>query len=182
MAWSESVLDKAVHPREKLCGGGVTQTGLAILNALGLDFPAQHIPIRELHFQFDGIVHAIHGDPVFRVVHRAAFDHWLVREAEARGVSVWQGVAVTDVQPADDSVQVGTEKRTIRAKTVVIADGSNSFVRRKLGWAHTGAHPPLARLLEVISPEPADHPLFAGGIAVLNPHPADVYEVALDCH
>ena len=162
------VLDKAVHPREKLCGGGVTQTGLAILDALGLDFPAQHVPIRELRFQFGKIVHAIYGDPVFRVMHRAAFDHWLVREAESRGVSVRQGVAVTDVQPTGDFVQVVTERGTIRAKTVVIADGSTSFVRRKLGWAHTAEHPPLARLLEVISPEPTDHPLFAGGIAVFD--------------
>ena len=162
------VVDKAVHPREKLCGGGVTQTGLAILNALGLEFPAQHIPIREVWFQFGKIVHAIHGDPVFRVMHRAAFDHWLVRAAEARGIAVRQGEAVTGVQPTEDSVRVDTQKGTILARTVVIADGSNSFVRRKLGWTHPAEHPPLARLLEVISPEPADHPLFARNIAVFD--------------
>ncbi len=168
--WAKRVMvvDKAIYPREKLCGGGVTQTGLAILNELGLKFPAQNVSIRELWFQFGKIAYAVHGNPVFRVIHRAAFDHWLVRQAESRGILVRQGESVTDVQPAGDFVRVTTEKTVIRAKTVVIADGSNSFVRRKLGWMRTAKHPPLARLLEVISPEPADHPFFSRGIAVFD--------------
>ena len=36
-AWAERlvVVDKAVHPREKLCGGGVTQLGEQVLTGLG---------------------------------------------------------------------------------------------------------------------------------------------------
>ncbi len=162
------VVDKAVHPREKLCGGGVTQSGLRILDALGLSIEPPNIFIREVQFKYDDITFAVRDEPLFRVVRRDEFDHWLVREAEAREVAVRQGEAVRDVQPHADFVAVTTEKNTIHAKIVVVADGSNSFVRRKLNWGHGGDNPPVARLLEVLTPETPDHPLFAQGIAVFD--------------
>ena len=33
------ILEKAVHPRDKLCGGGVTRFGLRVLKNLGFRFP-----------------------------------------------------------------------------------------------------------------------------------------------
>jgi len=162
------VVDKAVHPREKLCGGGVTQSGLRILDALGLSIEPPNIFIREVQFKYDDITFAVRDEPLFRVVRRDEFDHWLVRAAEARGVSVRQGEGVTDIQPHADFVAVTTEKSTIHAQIVVIADGSKSAVRRKLGWGHSGDHPPVARLLEVLTPETPDHLLFQKGIAVFD--------------
>lgn len=162
------VVDKAVYPREKLCGGGVTQSGLWILDALGLSISVPNVPIGEVRFKYEEMTFAIYDAPLFRVVRRDEFDHWLVREAETRGVSVRQGEGVTDLQPHADFVAVTTQKSTIHAKIVVIADGSTSFARRKLGWSSTAGHPPVARLLEVLTPETPDHPLFARGIAVFD--------------
>lgn len=162
------VVDKAVHPREKLCGGGVTQSGLKILDGLGLSIPVPNVPVRELRFQMDEMVFAVRDEPVFTVIRRDEFDHWLVREAEARGISVRQGEAVTAIHPDEKSVTVTTERRTIRAKVVVIADGSKSACRRLLGWKSPRKHPPLARLLEVLTPETPDEPLFAKNTAVFD--------------
>ena len=162
------VVDKAVHPREKLCGGGVTQPGLKILDGLGLSIPVPKVPIQELRFQVDDMVFAVRDEPVFTVIRRDEFDHWLVREAEARGISVRQGEAVTAIHPEADGVTVTTEQRTIRAKIVVIADGSKSACRRMLGWESPRKHPPVARLLEVLTPETPDEPLFAQGVAVFD--------------
>ncbi len=169
-AWAQQmvVVDKAVHPREKLCGGGVTQTGLAILDALGLEFEPANVPIRELRFQFEEMIYAVQEDPVFRVVRRAEFDHWLVRVAEQRGVTVRQGEAVTALTPHTDFVEVVTEKTTFHAQVVVVADGSCSFVRRALKWCPGTGNHRMARLLEVLTPETANHPLFQQGIAVFD--------------
>ena len=49
-AWAERivVVDKAIPPREKLWGGGVTQLGERGLTGLGLDFEPAHVPVREV--------------------------------------------------------------------------------------------------------------------------------------
>jgi flavin-dependent dehydrogenase len=49
-AWADRlvVLDRAAHPRHKLCGGGVTRLGLGYLRGLGLPdpLPIPHAPVR----------------------------------------------------------------------------------------------------------------------------------------
>ena len=44
-AWADRivVIEKAVHPRDKLCGGGVTRAGEDILGRLGLSFDPPHV-------------------------------------------------------------------------------------------------------------------------------------------
>ncbi|RME46108.1 MAG: hypothetical protein D6796_09455 [Caldilineae bacterium] len=170
--WTERmvVVEKAVHPRPKLCGGGVTRPGEAVLARLGLPFEPPHVPVREVRFVYGQQVYALHAEPAFRVTRREVFDHWLVEQAQARGVAVRQGEAVRGITLQPDGVEVVTEKTVFRAQVVVAADGSRSFVRRALKWP-AGAHPPLARLLEVLTPEaesPRPDDPFARGVAVFD--------------
>ncbi len=161
-----SVVDKATHPRKKLCGGGVTRTGEAILTRLGLPFEPEHVFVKELHFAYRGSVYALYDNPVFRITRRADFDYWLAQQAEKRGATLWQGEAVTDLIPRSDGVEVVTQKRTFYAKSVVVADGSNSFVRKKLKWPG-GKH--KARLLEVLTPENVQNSIaHKNGVAVFD--------------
>ena len=83
-AWAGRVvvLDQAVHPREKLCGGGVTHIGYNILTRLGLRFEPAHVKVREARLVYRGRCCSLYGDPVFRIVRRDEFDHWLGRVAE----------------------------------------------------------------------------------------------------
>ncbi|MGD2115037.1 MAG: FAD-dependent monooxygenase [Acidobacteriota bacterium] len=165
------VVDRAVHPREKLCGGGVTRSGEEVLRDLGLGFPEGHVSIRELRLVFGDRGWAVRGEPVFRVVRRAELDHWLVRAAEREGIEVRQGERVEDLAVAADAVEVRTERATYRARVLVGADGSKGTVRRRLGWA-AGAR--QARLLEVLTPErpdPGDHAVAGSpwrGVAVFD--------------
>lgn len=174
-AWAGRVVvvDKAVHPREKLCGGGITRFGADVLAGLGLSFEeVPHLPVREARLVYHDLAYAFHDEPVFRVVRRAEFDHWLVRQADQRGVMVRQGEAVRDISLQPDYVEVVTEQAIFRAKAVVAADGARSFVRQKLKWspqaAAVSASPHLARLLEVLTPEPEQHPAFRAGLAVFD--------------
>jgi geranylgeranyl reductase family protein len=153
-AWAERMLivDKAVHPREKLCGGGVTHLGQNVLARLGLPFEPANFPIHTVKLVYRGHSFAFRGNPVFRIIRREEFDHWLVKKAEARGVHVRQGEAVRDVTLHEDYVEVVTDKTTIRAWVLVAADGSRSLVRRKLKWDDESR---VARLLEILTPENA---------------------------
>jgi geranylgeranyl reductase family protein len=151
-AWKIIVVDKAVHPREKLCGGGITHLGQRILARLGLPFEPDHYTVRQAKIRFKELSFSFVGNPVFRVIRRDKFDHWLVHKAEERGVNVRQGEAVKKVQVHPDYVEVATEKAVIRAKVLVAADGSRSAVRQKLKWDDESR---VARLLEILTPEDA---------------------------
>ncbi len=166
--WAERavVVDKAVHPREKLCGGGVTQLGEAVLAKLGLSVEIPHVPVREVRLMLQDSAFALRDDPVFRVVRRDEFDHWLVGQAQRQGITVRQGEAVTDIIPQAGYLEVVTERTTIHAQVVVAADGSRSFIRRKLKWDDQAR---LARLLEVLTPEVAEQrPEFLEGVAIFD--------------
>jgi len=172
-AWAGRILvvDKAVHPREKLCGGGLTHIGQNILADLGLPLEPRSFPVKEVRLIYRDKQYAFYGNPVFRIVRRDEFDHWLVREAEARGVTVHQGEAVTAITPYDDYVEVVTDRATYHAQVLVAADGSRSFVRRKLKWDDDSR---VARLVEVLTPEdPAIVAEFRDAVAVFDFTPMD---------
>jgi flavin-dependent dehydrogenase len=167
-AWAERlvVVDKAVHPREKLCGGGVTHLGTDVLAGLGLSFEPDHFRVREARLVYEDLSYSFHADPAIRITRRDEFDHWLVRVGEERGIRVHQGEAVKDISPHEDYVEVVTERTTYHARVVVAADGSRSFVRRRLRWDDESR---VARLLEVLTPEePQRQVEFRDGVAVFD--------------
>jgi flavin-dependent dehydrogenase len=159
------VLDKAVHPREKLCGGGVTRAGEDILAGLGLSFGPAHVPVREMQLLYQNRAYLVRGDPIFRVTRRADFDHWLVRYGQRQGLTVRQGEAVQDIIPSETHVEVVTGQASFQARVVVAADGSRSLVRQRLNW---NKNIRLARLLEVLTPETGATRAFQEGVAVFD--------------
>ncbi|MEM9774257.1 MAG: FAD-dependent monooxygenase [Chloroflexota bacterium] len=169
-SWADRMLivDKAIHPREKLCGGGITHLGENVLADLGLTIEPSNFPVKEVRLKYEDQDYSFRGDPVFRIVHRAEFDHWLVQKVEEWGGKISQGEAVKDVRPNDESgyVEVVTDQRTFHAKTVIAADGSRGVVRSKLGW-NSGHH--VARLIEVLTPETKESSWeFRDGVAVFD--------------
>jgi geranylgeranyl reductase family protein len=166
--WASRVIivDKAVHPREKLCGGGVTHLGTNALARLGLSFEPDHFVVREARLVYRDLHYSFWGNPVFRVTRRDEFDHWLVQQVEQQGVTVRQGEAVKDIVPGDDFVTVTTSEATFHAQVVVAADGSKSFVRRRLKWDDDSR---VARLLEVLTPEDSQRqPEFRDKMAIFD--------------
>ncbi len=176
-AWAGRVVmvDKAVHPRDKLCGGGITHMGLNTLSRLGLELEPQSFDVHEVRLLYEDKSYSFFGNPVFRIIRRAEFDHWLLQTAVTRGVTVYQGEAVTDIITHDDYVQVVTEKRTFQARVVVAADGSRSFVRRRLKWDDDSR---VARLIEVLTPEDArTQPEFRDGVAIFDFTPMTTHQL-----
>ena len=166
-SWADrvTVVERFVHPRAKPCAGGITGPGEAVLSDLGLSLDPAHVRVREARVVYGEETCLFEGDPLFRVTRRAEFDHWLARCGEKRGVTLRQGEAVIDVRPAEDHVDVITERETLRARVLVAADGSRSLVRRRLGWKD---RVPWARLLEIETPERREGAASREGIAVFD--------------
>ncbi len=126
------LIDKAVFPREKLCGGGVVRQADRYLASLGIAIDVPSVPVHRLRFEYEG-GHLLHMQPnAFRVVRREEFDQALLNEAKARGVVVHEGEASIAMQRIEGGIRVLTNKDQYEAKVVIGADGAGSMVRRML--------------------------------------------------
>ncbi len=153
------VIEKAVHPRHKLCGGGILPDAEVILQRLGLDITeVPHCDVDWAHFDFNGKgfrMRAERGDrKAFRTVRRHEFDAWLAGKVRQCGFHLLEDTAVKAITPGESEVIVETDRGEFRAGVVVGADGSKSVVRRAVipqEKTHT------ARLLEIVTePRPAN--------------------------
>jgi len=111
---------------------------------LGLPFEPPHVPIHELRLLYGRHTFAVRGQPVFRVVRRDEFDHWLVQSGQRQGITIRQDEAVKAINPRTDYVEVVTTRATFHARTLVAADGSRSFVRQHLKGSIARPHILLA--------------------------------------
>jgi len=156
------ILEKAHHPRPKLCGGGLLPDAEVVLRGLGLDITElPHVDVDWARFDYAGKGMRMRGEKkglfAFRTIHRDEFDAWLAGKARDRGIEIREGVTVKGIRLDADGVTVETDSGTFTAQAVVGADGSKGVVRRAV-IPHETAH--TARLLEVVtepSPEKSAH-------------------------
>jgi flavin-dependent dehydrogenase len=150
------VLEKEVHPRPKLCAGGITRFGLDQLSRLGLALDVPFIPIEEIRLQYRNRSVSVRGRPIIVVTWRQEFDAWLVTTARDRGANVRENTPVTGLERQADRILLHTPVSDFRARVVVGADGSTGFTRRWLGARERPPH--VARLLEVVTEASGDDP------------------------
>jgi flavin-dependent dehydrogenase len=155
------VLEKAHHPRPKLCAGALVVDAEVILQRLGLDcVEVPHVDARVARFFFRGrgLSVRLRRGHTLRIIRRDEFDAWLAAKARERGIRIREGVTVKTVRPGPDGVAVETSQGLFRARAVVGADGSNGVVRRSVV-----PQAPLytARVLEVLAAPREDDPSYA---------------------
>jgi len=147
------ILEKAAHPRPKLCGGGLLPDAENVLGRLGLD-PAEipHVDVDWARFDYDGKGFKTRPDRgrgyAFRIIRRDEFDAWLAEKTRACGFQIQEHTTVRGLLREAESVTVESDRGSYRARVVVGADGSTSIVRRAIvpkEETHT------ARLLEIVT-------------------------------
>jgi menaquinone-9 beta-reductase len=156
------ILEKASHPRHKLCGGGLLPDAEVLLQGLGLDSrEVPHCDVDWAHFDFAGRGFRMRAERnaaiAFRTIRRHEFDAWLADKARQRGFQIRENTTVKSLSLDGSAVLLETGQGRLRARVVVGADGSKSVVRR-LVVPHENTH--TARLLEVVTeprPESSFH-------------------------
>ena len=139
------MIDKAVFPRDKCCGDGLTTLALRELDALGLD-PAtvpnwQDVDAAWLRSPSGREVRLpLPPDGVYAATTpRRELDAALVQLAIDAGATIAQGYGIEAIKQHDDHVAVTVDGLGIvQARYVLAADGMWSPTRKLLGLAEAG--------------------------------------------
>jgi geranylgeranyl reductase family protein len=132
------LLERAVLPRYKTCGGGLVGASMA---ALPKGMP---IPVKQEIMSFTFSLAGHHertrraGLPAVRLVRRDEFDAALVRVAADAGVRVCEKALVRRLDQDDDGVRITTlQHGQITARAVVGADGTGGRSAWYVGVRYT---------------------------------------------
>lgn len=133
------LLDKAVFPREKVCGGALSPHGASLLVSKGMVSESEldtlsHATHRRMSF-WDGSrrlsIHESYGEPV-RLVRRSTFDSFLLERAASAGAEVLTGVDVLSADP-ETHFTTAEGERSFKWSSLVCADGAKGPLRRLFG-------------------------------------------------
>jgi menaquinone-9 beta-reductase len=126
-----AVIERARHPRPKVCGGGLIPRTIATLDELGLrlDIPAVEV--------FGGTAHTAAGtidlipsrEPLCTIVRRDEFDAMLAGAARRAGLELVEETRILDAEQDTTGMRIATDRGLFEARVLVGADGSGSRVR-----------------------------------------------------
>ena len=122
------ILEKNISPTERICSGGMSA---AVQNW----FPFELMPIvdeviRNVEFSWcntDKVIAELSGSSPFWIVKREKLDSFLLEQAANAGCNLLTTFNVVDIKMSSNIWQItALDGRQIEAKSVVIADGSQS--------------------------------------------------------
>lgn len=143
------LIDKAVFPRDKICGDAISGKSVSILKRLNL---VEKLEQREAIDSWGVTFSGPYGDEVgipFKseqtteipgyIARRWVFDHLLAQEVLAEGIAFWQNATFKSLRKEGDVVKgVVIEKEgdlvNVDAPIVLGADGAYSQVAKALGF------------------------------------------------
>ncbi|MFK7925297.1 MAG: geranylgeranyl reductase family protein [Bacteroidia bacterium] len=145
-----ALIDKAVFPRDKICGDALSGKVVSVLKYLNPEveqslhqFPAKlgswgirfFAPNgKALDVPFKSSKDENNPNSPGYITKRIDFDAFLYEEVRKRQhCELFEGDALRTLSYIDDGVLLQTEKRTIKAKLVIGADGAHSVVNKQLG-------------------------------------------------
>ena len=163
------IIDKAPFPREKVCGGGISNKTVELLPFDISSVVQKRIKGAYLTYQNSHTVVKDLGARAGVAVLRSDFDHLLLQNAITAGAKFDSNTEFIKAEQAGDRVTVTTSHGTIATRYVVGADGVMSRVRESVFGRGLVKYAPAVEALVSVSPDKAarigDRVLFDfGGI------------------
>ena len=125
-----ALLERARFPRDKPCGGGLTERALREL-PVPVDPVVEHDVDRlELSLRYGRRFERRSRGRLVAMTQRIRLDAYLAEQAAAAGADLRDGVRVTAVRPENGGGIVDTPTGELRAPVVVGADGVNGITAR----------------------------------------------------
>jgi geranylgeranyl reductase family protein len=127
------LLDRARFPRDKACGGGVTERAARLLPCSIEPVVEDTATAVDLRLDYKRTIERKGGAPLVYLTQRARLDHFLAEQAAAAGAEFRDGAKVTAVESGAEGVAVGVDGERIEGSVLVGADGVNGVTARALG-------------------------------------------------
>jgi len=126
------LLDRAKFPRDKPCGGGVTERAARLL-PFRLDPVVEDVATQvDLRLRYGRTIERGAGAPLVYLTQRKRLDHYLAQQAQAAGADFRDGVRVTKIENIDKGVGVTANGERYDAEALIGADGINGLSARAL--------------------------------------------------
>jgi geranylgeranyl reductase family protein len=127
------LLDRARFPRDKPCGGGVTERATRLL-PFSIEPVVEEVATRvDLRLGYGRTFERGDGVPLVHLTQRKRLDAFLVERAAAVGVDFRDGTRVTGVSVGEEAVVVEADGRRYEGKVLIGADGVNGMTTKTLG-------------------------------------------------
>jgi geranylgeranyl reductase family protein len=128
------ILDKAVFPRVKVCGGGLTFKALKFLTPDFGEVLENEISQVKMSFGLNQAFTKASSQPLMYTVERQRFDAALVDRVRDAGGEFREGERVEQITAGPgNALIITTSKGSLRARVVVGADGARSRVAASVG-------------------------------------------------
>jgi len=140
-----ALIDKATFPRQKICGGGLSDRSVNCLKRMPYNIYSDFLK-QPWARPCNGIVFGDTKGKLLNlklpdtlteswgfVVDRIKFDHFLFQKIEKfSNIKIFQNTNISSVEQATDCITVKSKTEEFSAKLLIVADGVNSFLARKL--------------------------------------------------
>ena len=154
------LIDKAKFPRDKPCGGGLSQRSMRALRLAGIEVPAMMIDrviSRAELMGPDKIPFHIHAPKPFGyITRRNRFDAYLTEQAIIAGADLIDCCELTNLEVHPNAIRCQTTQGEYKGVYVVGADGATTKVGRIAGLQNPMTANEVGIALEVNAPIP-DH-------------------------
>ena len=160
------VIEKKVFPRDKPCGGAVSEWALSVLS---LDLPPQIVEHECSGARIFFKNHWTEASKPFRIgilVSRRAFDAFLLQKARDSGAQVLLATRARDFQTQADEVEVLTDNGSFSAQCLVIAEGAMGRMAQKIRGPYGKQETALTMVTEVESSQDEIEKRTAGRIQI----------------
>lgn len=126
------VLEKARHPRPKVCAGGLIPAGRRWLAEHDVPFDVPHVTVHRALVTTPSAALTHEDRDLCDVVRRNELDAALAAACRARGIAIREDADVLEAIREPDGVRLETARGAHHARLVIGADGSGSLIRRRL--------------------------------------------------
>ena len=150
-----AIIDKATFPRDKVCGGGLSNKTLELLPFDISPVVQRRVTGAFLTYQNRDTVVKDMGERGGIAVLRSAFDHFLLQRAIDAGGRFHGNTAFVGADRTGDCVTVTTGRGVFKARYLVGADGVFSAVRKSMFGRDLVTYAPAVEALVSVTPDRA---------------------------
>lgn len=126
------VLEKARHPRPKVCAGGLIPAGREWMARHDVPLTVPHVTVHDAQVATPTRTVAHADRELCFVIRRDELDAALAEAARARGIEIREQEPLQALEPDGQGVRLTSARTRYRTPLVIGADGAGSLVRRRL--------------------------------------------------